>query len=137
MGPLLFLNYINDNSPVCEKSKTSLFADDTTVYNMGRNSGKEIIEDIRKMRNLFNVNKLTFNVDKCESISFGRAQPVSEDAIGGKIPCKSLCKFLGVIMDNKLKFKDHVDHVSNKLNEFFGLVYRIRHLYPLNCLLLF
>ena len=137
LGPFLFLIYINDLPLVCEKSKISLFADDTTVYNMGRNSEKELTEDVRKMRNWFDVNKLTLNVEKCESISFGRAQPVSEEAFGEKISCKSSCKYLGVLIDNKLNFKDHVDHVSKKLNKFCGLVYSIRHLYPLHCLLLF
>ena len=59
LGPFLFLIYINDLPLVCEKSKISLFADDTTVYNMGMNSEKEITEDVRKMRNWFDVNKLT------------------------------------------------------------------------------
>ena len=49
------------------------------------------------MRNWFDVNKLTLNVEKCESISFGRAQPVSEEAFGEKISCKSSCKYLGVL----------------------------------------
>ena len=137
LGPFLFLIYINDLPLVCEKSKISLFADDTTVYKMGMNSEKEITEDVRKMRNWFDVNKLTLNVEKCESISFGRAQPVSEETFGEKISCKSSCKYLGVLIDNKLNFKDHVDYVSKKLNKFCGLVYRIRHLYPLHCLLLF
>ena len=46
----------------------SLFADDKTVYNMGRNSEKEITEDVRKMRNWFDVNQSTLNVEKCESM---------------------------------------------------------------------
>ena len=137
LGPFLFLIYINDLPLVCEKSKISLFADDTTVYNMGMNSEKEITEDVRKMRNWFDVNKLTLNVEKCQSISFGRAQPVSEEAFGEKISCKSSCKYLGVLIDIKLNFKDHVDYVSKKLNKFCWLVFRIRHLYPLHCLLLF
>ena len=99
LGPFLFLIYINDLPLVCEKSKISLFADDTTVYNIGMNSEKEITEDVRKMRNWFDVNKLTLNVEKCESISFGRAQPVSEETFGEKISCKSSCKYLGVLID--------------------------------------
>ena len=74
-------------------------------YNMGRNSEKEITEDVRKMQNWFDMNKLTLNVEKCESISFGRAQPVSEEAFGEKISCKRSCKYLGVLTDNKLNFK--------------------------------
>ena len=48
LGPFLFLIYINDLALVCEKSKISLFADDTTVYNMGRNSEKESLKMYEK-----------------------------------------------------------------------------------------
>ena len=49
LDPFLFLIYINDLPLVREKSKISLFADDTTMYNMGQNSEKEISEDVRKI----------------------------------------------------------------------------------------
>ena len=112
LGPFLFLIYINDLPSVCKNSKISLFADDTTVYNLGRYSEKEITEDIQKMRSWFDMNKLTLNVEKCESISFGRAQTVSEEAFGEKISCKRSCKYLGVLIDDKLNFKDHVNYVT-------------------------
>ena len=51
LGPFFFLIYITDLPLVCVKSKILLFADDTTVYNKGRNSEKEIIEDVQKVRN--------------------------------------------------------------------------------------
>ena len=75
--------------------------------------------------------------EKFESISFGRVQLVNEEAFGGKISSKRSCKYLDVIIDNTMNFKDHVDHVSKKLNKLCGLVYIIRHRYPLHCLLLF
>ena len=137
LRPFLFLIYINGLLLVCKKIKTSGFADDTTIYIMGRKSPKETTEDVQKTRNWFDVIKLTLNAEKSKSISFGRAQPVSEETFGEKILCKSSCKFLGEIMNNTLNFKDHADHVLKKLNEFCGLVYRIGHLYPFDCLLLF
>ena len=105
--------------------------------NMDRNSEKEITEDVRNMRKWFDMNKLIHIVEKCESINFGRAQPVSKEAFGETIPCKSSCKYLGVLIDNKLNFKDHVNHVTKKVNNFCGMVYRMRHFYPLRCLVLF
>ena len=102
---------------------------------MGRNSEKENTEEVRKMRNWFDVNKLTLNVEKCESNYFDRAQPVGEEEVGEKIPCKRSCKYLGKLMDNKLNFKDHVDHVSKKLNTFCGLGYKIKSFIP--CLVYF
>ena len=35
------------------------------------------------------------------------------------------------------KFREHIDYVVKKLNMFSGLIYRVRHLYPKSCLLLF
>ena len=46
--PFLFLIYMNDLPLVCEKSKITLFADDTTVYNMGRNSEKKSLKMYEK-----------------------------------------------------------------------------------------
>ena len=79
---------------------------------MDRNSEKEITENVGKNRSWFDMNKLTLNVEKCESISFGKAQPVSEEVFGETIPCKSSCKYLGVLIDNKLNVRDHVNHVT-------------------------
>ena len=72
--PSLFLVHINDLPLVCETSKISLFADDTIVRKMGRYSENETTEDGQKKRSWFDMNKLTVNVEKCESISSGRAQ---------------------------------------------------------------
>ena len=38
-------------------------------------------------------------------------------------------KFLGVIIDEKLTWKDHISLVRSKLSKTVGIVYRIRHLF--------
>ena len=50
---------------------------------------------------------------------------------------KNSCKYLGVHIDKNLRFREHIDHVVKKLNKFCGLIYRVRHLYPSKCLLMF
>ena len=37
-------------------------------------------------------------------------------------------KFLGVIIDEKLTWKDHISLVRSKSSNTFGILYRIRHL---------
>ena len=54
-----------------------------------------------------------------------------------EIPQKASCKYLGLHIEDKMKFRDHIDSVVKKLNRFSGLVYKVRHLYPSKCLLLF
>ena len=44
---------------------------------------------------------------------------------------------MGLHIDGKRTFRDHIDYVVKKLNQFSGLVYIVRHLYPSKCLLLF
>ena len=37
-------------------------------------------------------------------------------------------KLLGVIIDAKLNFKFHVEHITTEINILIGLLYQIRHL---------
>ena len=45
-------------------------------------------------------------------------------------------KCLGVYIDKILNFKDHIQYVSKK-NKFCGLMYRVRHMHPLQHPLVF
>ena len=54
-----------------------------------------------------------------------------------KIPQKASCKYLGLHIDGKMTFKDHIYYVVKKLSQFSGLVHKVRHLNPSKCLLLF
>ena len=137
LGPFLFLIYFNDLPKNCLQSKTTLFADDTTVYNLDRNSSHGITSDIQRIRKWLVTNKLTVNVDKCETVGFGRAQPLPNDAFDTELPLKGHCKYLGVQIDTKLNFKDHINYVTKKLNKFCGLMYNIRERFPTRCLLMF
>ena len=46
------------------------------------------------------------------------------------------CKFVGLFLDGKLTFRDHIDYVVKKLNQFSALVYKVRHPYSSECVLL-
>ena len=35
-------------------------------------------------------------------------------------------KFIGVILDNKLKFDSHIDFISKKISKSFGIIYRLK-----------
>ena len=50
---------------------------------------------------------------------------------------KNHCKYLGLYIDSKLTFREHIKYVSKKLNKFCGLIYRVQYLYPVKCLLTF
>ena len=35
-------------------------------------------------------------------------------------------KFLGVIIDDKLKWKEHLQYIKNKISKSIGIIYKIR-----------
>ena len=42
------------------------------------------------------------------------------------VECVTRTKFLGVIIDNKLKWNDHITYVRSKISKTFGLFYKMR-----------
>ena len=62
-----------------------------------------------------NRNGLKLNPDKCIVLHFGFNNPNFNYFIGGKtLPTNSTHRDLGIIVDNKLTFDQHVDSVINK-----------------------
>ena len=45
-------------------------------------------------------------------------------------------RFLGVIVDEKLKWTKHIQAVKTKMSEYIGIMYKIKHSIPLNVHLL-
>ena len=43
-----------------------------------------------------------------------------------KIPRADSTKFLGIVLDEKLKWDKHVQHISNKISKLCGLIYLMR-----------
>ena len=42
------------------------------------------------------------------------------------VECVTRTKFLGVIIDNKLKWNDHITYVKSKISKTIGLFYKMR-----------
>ena len=45
----------------------------------------------------------------------------------------STCCFLGLQLDDKLSFKNHINFIVSKINSLNGMLYRRRDYIPLNC----
>ena len=133
LGPLLFLLYINDLPDCLQYGKSILFADDTTTYQFGKN-GAELTErmnvDSDKLANWFKANKLTLNVFKTYSCEFHdrRSCVIGELTMQGQVIERSdSVKYLGLHVDNKLTWKNHIAHVTNKINQVIGVMAKIRN----------
>ena len=145
LGPLLFLLYINDIINVSKLLFAILFADDTNVFLNGNDIDNLICTLNRELDKLvvwLQVNKLSLNVNKTHYMIFTPWEKkkhkyiVPDIIINGKVLSKvsSTC-FLGVIIDDKLKWDVHVLKLKQKISKGLGILCKARKLLPKDILL--
>ena len=134
LGPLLFLLYINDIYKSSKQLSFHLFADDTAIYYSHDNIHslqKNINIELRKVALWLNANKLSLNMAKSCFILFHPSQkklPKIPLAINDlPIPEKPNVKYLGVILDKHLTWKEHVQHANMKIHKGMGILYGVRY----------
>ena len=76
----------------------------------------------------FAVNKLSLNVSKTSYMLFGNLNAQFDIAINGiSINRVRVAKFLGVLIDEKLNWKDHIANVKSKLSKSTVILYKCSH----------
>ena len=144
LGPLLFLLYVND---ICSSSKTLkfyLFADDTNILLSNKNLKsleKNMNIELNKVYQWLISNKLTLNFKKSNFVIFRPYQkrlpfipkicikdPVRNTSV--YLECKEYVKYLGVLIDYKLSWKNHIGSVALKISKTIGLLSKLRHFCP-------
>ena len=129
LGPLLFLLYNNDMPKKVKENSICLFADDTTILTTCKNNSidKNFNQDLKSIENWCTNNRLTINIDKTQVSKFGRSSKESEiSLVNQKYNVVNSFKYLRVAVDNKLCFKQHIDHVCKNLAKFNGILYKAR-----------
>ena len=140
LGPFLFLiryqqlGFCDSSSG---NSKMSMFADDTTIFNAKKKVSFRMQPEIDLISDCMTINKLTIKIHKCEVMCFGSGSPPPLKVKDTPIQCKISCKYLGLHVDKWLRFNQHIENLVENLNKFCGLILRIRHMFPRNCLLMF
>ena len=136
LGPLLFLIYINDLLLFSKLFMPIFFADDTNLFCNGPNLN-DLIEKINEEFNLVytwvKVNKLSLNIEKTNFMLF---MPESFPCLKVSVvvdnhPINEVhhTKFLGVIIDNKLKWKKHIYYISKKIAKGIGVIVKARKVF--------
>ena len=138
LGPLLFLVYINDLSTGLS-SNPRLFADDTSLFSVvhDRNtSANELNNDLLKIRSLAYQWKMNFNPDpskQAQEVIFSRKikKPNHPELIFNNIPVNqtSYQKHLGMFLDNKLNFGEHLKYIANEVNKSIGLLRKLQMIF--------
>ena len=134
LGPLLFLLYVNDLHKVCQAAKFLLFADDTAIlYSASsKNELQSIIgESFPKIRSWLIANRLSLSVPKTfyQLYSNDDADHTLHISVGNTcLKRAETVKYLGVLIDDDLKFKSHVNKVSGVISRQIGVIGRARYL---------
>lgn len=122
LGPLLFLLYIN-NLPENISHKVVMFADDNTLSikeNNRQNLEQSIINVMNVVQSYYDQNYLKLNVEKTKMIKFSTT---SEETIdihlnNGEITSSFYTKFLGIVIDCKINFREHINQLAPKVSSF-------------------
>ena len=138
LGPLLFLIYINDMNTAIKNSTVYHFADDTNLLYSHKNPTtlKKIMnKDLKSLYEWLCANRLSLNVGKTEFMIFRPPRKSLPDRIvltlnRTKIFESSRIKYLGLILDSKLTWKDHINELSKKLSRSIGMLYKTQEFCP-------
>ena len=135
LGPLLFIIYVNDLNFVSDVVMLIMFADDTNIFIKDKSFNKLINSlnvELEKIYMWLNTNMLTLNIVKTNYIIFGGNKNQNCPNLVPKInnvPIERVTetKFLGVIVDEKLHWKKHIDSVITKVSRSIGILYKARY----------
>ena len=133
LGPTIFNLYTCEISNVCSDLKCVNYADDTTLY-LSHSNLRTLINTFNySLCNLdrwFKGNRLVLNANKtnCMLINNVNVESLSPVIIDDTpINWVDKIKFLGVIIDNKLNFKEHVNTISSRISRSIGVIRRINN----------
>ena len=144
LGPLLFLIYIND-LPDELKSNAKLFADDTSLFSIvkDKNESANILSNDLAQISKWAYNwKMLFNPDPskpAEEVIFSRKRKEESHPVISlnniEVERTPYQKHLGLLLDEKLNFKQHVDNAILKINKGISFIKKLRHSLPRKSLL--
>ena len=151
LGPLLFIIYMNDLPDCVKDVNVTTYVDDTSLDKAIRRSHElkeELVPAFAKVREWLKINKLSLNTIKTEFVIIRTSHrlcqldenPESAPYIimidGGEVKRTKCVKYLGMLVDDKLTWDQHIDYISNKITFNIGILKRIQQFIPMESLLL-
>ena len=144
LGSWLFLIYINDLTEGL-KTNVKLFADHTSLFSVVHDtqaSANDLNKDLEIINNWAFQWKMNFNPDpakQAHEVIFSRkAKEIYHPPLvfnNNSVSQSSSQKHLGVILDSKLIFDEHLKIVSLKISKTLGLLRKLHNLLPRSALI--
>ena len=127
LGPILYLIYTSD-VPRCRGTTIATFADDTAILSTGttiEEATNKLQNAINKVTNWTKKWRIKLNENKSQLMNFTNRKYVNQSVkINGKIiPVANTAKYLGMTLDSKLRWKEHVKIKRKELNLKFSRMY--------------
>ena len=140
LGPILFSMYINDLPNCLLQSQILLYADDAVLFYGDSNIRKistVLNKDLKQLQSWTYHDKLCIHPVKTEYVVFGTQPRIASATLSNRplslflgdnpINQAQHYKYLGVIRDANLNFKQHVDKLLVKVSKRIGVLGRIRN----------
>ena len=133
LAPILFILYINDLPLVSNELHTTLFADDSSLISSHNNYGELVQRVNGELVRIYEwtlCNRLSLNLNKTVCMLFTKRN-VENDNLCIKIdntviPFVESHKFLGLILDDNVNFRKHVEYIVNKASKSVGIFYKTK-----------
>ena len=144
LGPLLFLIYVNDLSDNL-KSQVKLFADDVSLFSVVHDpilSANDLNHDLKMIKEWSFNWKMSFNPDPLKQaieVLFSKKRNIvhhSDIYFNGNVVTRSNSqKHLGMILDDKIDFNEHISLKLSKARKGVGLLRTLAKYIPRHSLL--
>ena len=146
LGPILFVLYTSDLSHVVD-SQVYCYADDTTLVapvqrpSLSAAVGDVLNDDLAKVVDWCERWDMKLNPRKSKSLLVSRSRSELPPhpllyADGDQIPEERHLKVLGVVLDSKLTYEEHLRQVASRARQKTGILRKAARLYACNSAIL-
>ena len=101
------------------------------MFNRHSDLNNNINEELPKMYDWLNINKLVLNVYKTKAMIFRLSQKKVEKPVllinGSLIECVSNFNFLGIPINNNLEWDRHINKVAHNISRTNGILNKLKH----------
>ena len=128
LGPLLFLTFIND-LPEVTNSEARLFADDCLLYRpiFSRKDTEDLQQDLAALEDWEKQWQMAFHPEKCVVIQISSKRitiPANYILHNHQLDVVDSSKYLGVTINNNLRWDDHINNITARANRTPGFIKR-------------